>query len=168
MSAGGTHEVVIRTGPGFRTEVEAGRHRWVLDEPVRAGGTDEGPTPYDQLNAAIGACTAMTLRIYADRKGWPLEEVVVRLRHGRQHETDCEKCETEAVGIERIDREIELRGELTEEQRSRLLAIADRCPVKQTLERGLKIAPAVASVGRDQGEGGRTGAPASSARATGD
>ena len=143
MSLEGNGEVVVRTGRGFRTDVEAGRHRWVVDEPVSAGGTDEGPTPYDQLNAAIGACTAMTLRIYADRKGWALEEVVVRLRHGRHHEEDCERCETESVGIHRIEREVELVGDLTAEQRERLLAIADRCPVKQTLERGVKVSPAV-------------------------
>jgi putative redox protein len=141
---GAEGSVVIRTGQGFRTEVEAGGHRWVMDEPEEAGGTDEGPTPYDLLNAAIGACTSMTLRVYADRKGWPLEEVIVHMRHGQHHEADCERCETEEVGIHRIEREIELRGDLTDEQRKRLLAIADRCPVKQTLERGVKVSPAVA------------------------
>ena len=84
----------------------------------------------------------MTLRMYANRKGWPLEDVVVRMRETPSYASDCENCETQAVGIRRIERRIELNGRLTDEQRQRLLAIADRCPIKQTLERGLEIAPA--------------------------
>jgi uncharacterized OsmC-like protein len=129
-----------RTGPeGFRTEVTVGAHTLVADEPKSVGGAGGGPTPYDYLLASVGACTAMTLRMYASRKGWPLEEAVVRLRNARSHAADCENCETQAVGIRRLERQIELKGPLTAEQRERLLAIADRCPVKQTIERGIKI-----------------------------
>ena len=138
--------VTARVGAsGFRTEHRAGAHRWVADEPVAAGGSDEGPTPYDYLLGALSGCTAMTLRMYADRKGWPLEGVHVRMRTARSHEADCEQCETTPVGITRIEREVELEGPLTDEQRTRLLQIADRCPVKQTLERGIRVE---GSVGR--------------------
>lgn len=124
---------------GFRTDLRAGEHAWVADEPVALGGTDAGPTPYDYLLGALSGCTAMTVRMYADRKAWPLEAVRVRMRTARSHEADCEQCETKEVGITRIEREIELAGPLTDEQRKRLLQIADRCPVKQTLERGIRI-----------------------------
>ena len=126
--------VVVITGEGLRTEVEAGGHELVADEPTSLGGTDAGPTPYDYLLAGLGSCTAMTLRIYADRKGWPLESVTVRLSQDRIHATDCEECETEEGRVERIEREIELVGPLEEEQRCRLLEIADMCPVHRTLK----------------------------------
>src|SRR3712207_5945204 len=132
--------VSARTGAGgYRTELAAGGHTFVADEPANVGGHDGGPTPYDYLLGALGACTAMTLRMYASRKGWPLEEAVVRVRNARSHAADCADCETKQVGIRRLERQIELKGALTDEQRERLLAIADRCPVKQTIERGLKI-----------------------------
>ena len=132
--------LTVRNGAGsYRVEGAARGHRFVVDEPVAVGGTDAGPTPYDLLVAAVGSCTAMTLRMYAARKGWPLDEVIVRLRHGRSHEADCEQSEQQQVGIDHIERDVELVGALTDEQRSRLLAIADRCPVKQTLERGIRI-----------------------------
>ena len=139
--------VTARTGAaGFRTEITAGNHVFVADEPVSFGGTDGGPTPYDYLLAALASCTAMTLRMYADRKAWPLEEAVVRLRNARSYAADCANCEAQAVGIRRLEREIELRGPLTGEQRDRLLAIAERCPVKQTIERGIRV-EAVAAPG---------------------
>ena len=135
------HEVVVRLGAaGFRTEIEAGQHALVADEPVEVGGTNGGPTPYDLLAASLGSCTAMTIRIVAERRGWPLEGVVVGLRHRRVHEKDCETCATERVGIDQFDRWIELSGPLTEDQRAALLQIADRCPVGQTLTRGVRIA----------------------------
>ena len=124
---------------GFAQEISVGRHCLAGDEPTSAGGTDTGPTPYEALLGALGGCTVMTLRMYADRKGWPLERATVRLRTARVHEQDCEVCETEEVGPNDLEREIELTGALTDEQRERLLAIADRCPVKQTLERGIKV-----------------------------
>lgn len=125
----------------FRTELTARSHTFLADEPLDLGGTDAGPTPYEYLLASLAGCMAMTLRMYADRKRWPLEGVMVQLRSGRTHETDCENCETEDVGINRIERRIELRGPLSDEQRERILAIADRCPVKQTLERTLRVVP---------------------------
>jgi putative redox protein len=111
----------------------------IVDEPVAEGGTDLGPTPYECLLSALGACTVMTLRLYADRKKWPLESVTVHMRSGRSHEKDCEDCETKKVGIGQIQRRLELEGTLTAEQRTRLIEIADRCPVKQTLERGIRV-----------------------------
>lgn len=136
-------EIVVRTGAaGFRTEIVARGHTLVADEPIALGGTDEGPTPYDLLAAALGACTAMTIRFYADRRGWSLDDVTVRLRHSRVHEKDCEECETHEVGIDQLEREVELRGALTPEQRLGLLRIADRCPVGQTLARGMRVVPA--------------------------
>ena len=127
---------------GFRTEIETRAHRLRADEPVPLGGTDAGPTPYELLLGALASCTAMTLRMYADRKRWPLAGAEVRMRTARSHEPDCEQCETEKVGIGRIERTVELDGTLTDEQRARLLEIADRCPVKQTLERGIEVVDA--------------------------
>ncbi len=127
---------------GFRTEIETRAHRLRADEPVPLGGTDDGPTPYELLLGALASCTAMTLRMYADRKGWPLAGADVRMRSARSHEQDCEHCETEKVGIGRIERTVELHGALTEEQRARLLEIGDRGPVKQTLERGIEVVDA--------------------------
>jgi uncharacterized OsmC-like protein/catechol 2,3-dioxygenase-like lactoylglutathione lyase family enzyme len=134
--------VTTRIGAGYRTDVDVREHHFVADEPTKVGGTDTGPTPYDYLLGALGACTAMTLRMYANRKGWPLEDAIVRLRDARSYAEDCENCAKQPVGIRRIERQIELKGALTDEQRDRLLAIADRCPIKQTLERGLAIVSA--------------------------
>jgi putative redox protein len=123
----------------YRTDVLARDHAFTADEPVALGGTDAGPTPYEYLLGALGGCAAITLRMYADRKGWPLESVVVSLRTARSHEPDCEACERSEVGITRLERKIDLQGPLTEEQRRRLMLLADRCPVKQTMERGIRI-----------------------------
>lgn len=144
MTATASHDdgrwVSARVGPtGFRTELRARAHTLVADEPTNVGGTDTGPTPYELLLGALSSCTAMTLRMYASRKKWPLEGVTVQLRSARSHEADCERCDVEPVGIGRVERRVELDGPLTDEQRRRLLEIADRCPVKQTLERGMKI-----------------------------
>ena len=134
MAGSGESRVVVRTGEGLRTEMEAGGHTVVADEPEDLGGTDAGPTPYDLLLAALGGCTAMTLRMYADRKGWPLEGVAVRLSQDRSHATDCEEYETEEGRIDRIKREVDLEGPLDEKQRRRLLEVADMCPVHRTLK----------------------------------
>jgi putative redox protein len=123
----------------YHTEVAARSHAFAADEPVGLGGTDAGATPYEYLLGALGACTAITLRMYADRKGWPLEAVDVRLRTARSHEPDCEVCDTAVVGPHRLERQVVMEGPLTEEQRRRLLLIADRCPIKQTLQRGIRI-----------------------------
>ena len=140
------NEVVVRAGDrDFVTEISARGHTLIADEPVESGGTNAGPTPYDYLAAALGSCTAMTIRMFADRRGWPLEGVSVRLRHSRVHEEDCEGCEEGRVGIDQLEREVELTGPLTEEQHEGLLRIADRCPVGQTLARGIRIVPAQAA-----------------------
>ena len=131
--------IVVGTGAGrFQQRVTAGRHRFLADEPAGVGD-DTGPTPYDLLLAGLGTCTSMTLRMYADRKGWPLEHVEVRLAHHRIHADDCADCESSSGLIETVDRTIELHGPLTEEQRSSLLAIADRCPVHRTLTADVHI-----------------------------
>jgi putative redox protein len=109
------------------------------DEPEAVGGQDQGPSPYDLLLAALGTCTAMTLRLYADRKQWDLRRVEVRLRHDRIHATDCADCETKEGRIDRIQRVIGLEGDLDADQISRLLEIADRCPVHRTLTGEIKI-----------------------------
>ncbi len=141
-------QVVVRTGDdGFTTEVKAGRHSFLADEPSSVGGKDLGPTPYDLLIASLGACTSMTLRMYADRKGWPLEEVRVHLDHGKVHEQDCENCENENAKIDQIEREIELFGDLNDEQRQKLLEIADKCPVHRTLHGEIRVITKLAGLG---------------------
>ena len=132
--------VLVRTGSdGYRTEVLAGGHAQVADEPLAAGGTDRGPTPYDYLLTALGACTSMTLRMYADRKRWPLEAITVGLQHRKVHAVDCRECESHTGMVDRIQREIELSGDLDADQRQRLLEIADRCPVHRTLSAEIQI-----------------------------
>jgi uncharacterized OsmC-like protein/pimeloyl-ACP methyl ester carboxylesterase len=140
------NRVVARTQDGFQTEIQARHHALIADEPVAVGGTDLGPTPYDLIAAALGACTTMTLRMYADRKQWPLEEVVARLRHSRVHAEDEQRCETDEPRLDHLEREITLVGPLDEAQRARLLEIADRCPVHRTLSAGVHIDTALADV----------------------
>jgi uncharacterized OsmC-like protein len=138
--AGGPQEVIVHgRADGFAQEILAGAHRLKADEPPSAGGTDTGPSPYDLLCASLGACTSMTLAMYARRKQWPLESVTVRLRHSRIYAADCEECETKEGMLDRIERDIELKGELTAEQRARLLEIADKCPVHRTLTSEVNI-----------------------------
>ena len=142
-SAGDPREdtrVTTRTAAGaFRTEILAGGHAITADEPVAAGGENLGPTPYDLLAAALGACTSMTLRMYAERKGWPLDEAVVRLRHSKIHAEDEERCESGEARMDRLERQIALLGPLDHDQVARLLEIADRCPVHRTLSAGVRI-----------------------------
>lgn len=117
----------------FRQVVRSISHTWTADEPVSVGGDDAGPSPYDLLLGALGACTAMTLRMYADRKGWPLGPVEVLLDHDRIHARDCESCTTTEGRLDRIHRQIRLVGDLSPEQRAALLVIADKCPVHRAL-----------------------------------
>jgi uncharacterized OsmC-like protein len=132
--------VVVRgSAAGFAQEIQAGRHRIVADEPASVGGTDTGPSPYDLLLAALGACTSMTVGMYARRKAWPLEEVTVHLRHSKIHATDCAECETQEGMLGRIERDIHFTGPLTDEQRSKLLEIANKCPVHRTLTSEIDI-----------------------------
>jgi putative redox protein len=132
--------VIVRGGAdGLVQEVAAGAHLLRSDEPPALGGTDSGPTPYDLLLAALGSCTSMTVTMYARRKGWPLERVTVRLRHSRVYAEDCAACETQDAKLTVIDREIGLDGSLGDDQRARLLAIANRCPVHLTLTSKIEI-----------------------------
>jgi len=130
------HGVVeAHLGPeGFRNAIVAGRHRLVADEPASVGGEDAGPAPYDLLLSGLGACTTMTLRMYAKRKGWPLEGVKVRLTHARVPADECPECRAEGPRVDKIEKVITLEGPLDDAQRERLLAIADRCPVNRTLK----------------------------------
>jgi uncharacterized OsmC-like protein/pimeloyl-ACP methyl ester carboxylesterase len=132
---------VVEAGQGtFTEDIFAGRHRLRADEPESAGGNDTGPSPYDLLLASLGACTAMTLRLYADRKSLPLERVSVDLTHDKIHAADCAECETKDGHIDRIERLITLEGDLDDAQRAKLLEIADKCPVHRTLQSEVSIA----------------------------
>jgi putative redox protein len=132
--------LVRETGGGkFQQEIVSGPHRLLADEPVAVGGLDSGLSPYNLLLAALGACTAMTLRLYAERKKLPLERVCVRLTHNKIHAADCEDCETKEGMLDRIDRNIALEGPLDPGQRTRLIEIANMCPVHRTLESEINI-----------------------------
>lgn len=117
----------------YASRVVVNGHELVADEPSSLGGSDAGPTPYDLLLAGLGSCKVITMRMYADRKGWPLTAARVSLSHKRIHAADCATCDTKAGRIPRIDVQVELEGDLTSDQRRRLLEIADRCPVHRTL-----------------------------------
>jgi len=127
--------VVVAESPGFkfRQSIAAGSHPLTADEPKSVGGDDSGPTPYDLLLAGLGACTSMTIRMYAERKGIALEQVRVELRHDKVHVADCEECERGASKMDRITRRIFLAGDLNRQQREKILEIADKCPVHRTL-----------------------------------
>ncbi|NJN45469.1 MAG: alpha/beta fold hydrolase [Candidatus Competibacteraceae bacterium] len=139
-----TQPAVVETTPGsvqvretrhssLAQEIKIGIHTLPADEPVSLGGTDSGPNPYDYLLAALGACTNMTLRLYAQHKGLPVQRISVELNHEKIHAKDCEDCETQVGKIDRIERTITIEGDLTQEQQARLLEIAERCPVHRTL-----------------------------------
>jgi uncharacterized OsmC-like protein/fermentation-respiration switch protein FrsA (DUF1100 family) len=123
----------------FQQTVSIGPHRLLADEPIAAGGEDTGPGPYDFLLAGLGACTSMTMRMYADRKSLPLERVTVTLKHSKIHAEDCAECETKAGMLDQIDRTIAMEGALDAEQRGKLMEIADKCPVHRTLTSEIHI-----------------------------
>jgi len=125
---------VTETGDGpYAQLIETAAHHLVADEPADAGGKNTGPSPYDLLLAALGACTSMTMRMYARRKNWPLARVSVTLKHEKLHAEDCAECESREGRVDRIERAIRIEGDLDAEQRDRLMQIANRCPVHQTL-----------------------------------
>jgi len=126
-------------GVSFAQKIVAGSHHLTADEPAAAGGTNSGPTPYDLLLAALGACTSMTVGMYARRKSWPLESVTVRLRHSRIYAADCADCETKEGMLDRIERNVQFIGALTDEQRAKLLEISNKCPVHRTLSSEVDI-----------------------------
>jgi putative redox protein len=144
--AGQPSEVVVTSaGRGYAQTIQARGHTLLADEPVAVGGTDTGPDPYELLLASLGACTSMTVRMYASRKGWPLAGVAVRLRHQKVHADDCADCEKTTAYLDLIEKEIDLTGDLSAEQRARLLEIADRCPVHRTLTGQIRIRSMAAS-----------------------
>ena len=133
------HVIVRGDAKGFAQKIDIGSHHIVADEPVSYGGTDTGASPYDLLLAALGACTSMTIGLYARKKKWPLEKITVSLRHSKIHADDCEECETREGRIDRIYVEIQLEGALSDEQRAKLMEIADKCPVHKTLTSEINI-----------------------------
>jgi putative redox protein len=140
--------VVVQGGAaGFAQAITVGPHQLICDEPTHFGGTDKGPTPYDLLLAALGSCTSMTIAMYARRKHWPLESVTVRLRHGQIYAADCAACETKEGRLDHIERTVELTGVLSDDQRTQLLAIANKCPVHRTLMSEIHIETLLAPSG---------------------
>src|ERR1700719_4643500 len=132
--------VLVRgTSADFAQRIEVGRHHLTADEPVSFGGTDSGPSPYDLILAALGACTSMTIGLYARKRSWPVQRISVSLWHSKIHAKDCDDCETKEGRIDRIEMEIHLDGGLTDEQRAKLMEIAEKCPVHQTLTSEINI-----------------------------
>ena len=133
--------VVVRGGAGgFVQEITTGRHHLVADEPVSAGGNDRGPGPYDLLLAALGSCMSMTIALYARGKKWPLENVVIRLRHSRTYARDCADCVVrDDTLLDRIETQVQLSGALAPEQESKLMEVAHKCPVHRTLKSEISI-----------------------------
>lgn len=136
--------VVTGSASGFAQAIAVDNHHLTSDEPVAAGGTATGPTPYDLLAAALGACTSMTISLVARRRAWPLQSVTVRVNHSVVHAADCAACETVDGRVDRFDRTITLVGALDDAQRLELLRIADRCPVHRTLKAEVDIRTALA------------------------
>ena len=131
-------EVIVSSESGVLQEIVSGKHRWRADEPAPYGN-DTAPSPYELLLASLGACTSMTLRLYAQRKGFDLQRITVRLQHSRIHAMDCLECETKDGLLDRIDLKIELTGNLDDDQKARLLDIAEHCPVHKTLTSEINI-----------------------------
>ncbi len=117
----------------YKTVMTAGNHELFSDEPEEAGGGDTGPDPYDYLLMSLGACSVITMKMYADRKEWPVEDIYIELRHHKDHVKDCDDCDDPKAKIDKIEKEVILKGDLTEEQRERLLEISKKCPVHKTL-----------------------------------
>jgi putative redox protein len=146
-------QVVVTGDGGLRQQVWAGKHSLVVDEPAELGGEDSGPNPYELLLAALGACTSITLTMYAQRKGWPLEQVEVRLSHERVHANDCADCEEREGYLDVIEKEIVVGGELSDEQVTRLGEIAEKCPVNRTLHATVHTRQKIRRAGESAGAG---------------
>ncbi len=124
----------------FKTTLTAGKHELIADEPEHVeGGKDQGPDPYDYLLMSLGSCTVMTVKMYANRKGWPVENMYIELRHSKQHAEDCKNCEKDSSKIDVIEKELIIEGDLSEKQLNRLLEISERCPVHRTLMSDITI-----------------------------
>ena len=126
-------EVVVKFVRNYQQEAKTDQHTIIIDEAKDVGGDGKGPDPYDLLLTALGGCTSMTIMMYARRKEWPLEGVQVKLNHEKIHATDCDECITEEGKLDQITKTIYLKGDLTQEQKERILEIAERCPVNRTL-----------------------------------
>lgn len=137
--------VADMTREGLTQFLLDGRHGLSADEPIESGGEDQGPNPYELLLMSLGACTSMTVRLFARRRNWPLERTIVRLRHSRIHSTDCEQCADKPSLLDHIDVEIEFTGALTDQQRAQLKAIAEKCPVHRTLSSPISITTTLAA-----------------------
>lgn len=132
--------ITARSLKNYQVEIDAGNHQFIADEPVSAGGDDAGPSPYDYLLSALAGCKIITVQMYAQRKGWPLEGVEVRLSHTKIHAKDCQDCESDpSAKVDVIETEISFQGDLDEEQLTRLTEISKRCPVHRTLTSETKI-----------------------------
>ena len=132
-------DVVVRSQAGLTQRIDVRGHQLTADEPKDQGGNDAGPNPYELLLSALGSCTAITVRMYAQRKGWPLESIEVALQHERIHAEDCAECDTREGFLDRITKLITLRGPLDAEQRQRLMDVSERCPVQKTLQHEIHI-----------------------------
>lgn len=130
---------VVSERDPYVVEIRTSKHHWVADEPSDHGGSDEGPTPYELLLSAVGACTAITARMYAQRKGWPLESIRVELEHSRVRAEDCTDCQTERGYVSQIALQVSVEGNLDSFQQQRIFEIAGKCPVKRTLEGEIRI-----------------------------
>lgn len=133
------HVVVSGSGRNFLQEISSGSHRFQADEPVATGGGDAAPDPYDYLMASLGACTSMMTGLHARNRKWPLEKIVVSLRHSRVHARDCDECLTEDGMLDRIDVGVELAGPLSSEQHAELMRVAANCPIHQALTREINV-----------------------------
>ena len=140
MAEGTEPHVIVRgDAKGFTQNVQVGPHQLTADEPVSYGGTDSGPSPYDLILAALGSCTSMTIGLYARKRSWPVDKITVSLWHSKIHAQDCDDCETKEGRIDRINLEIHLDGALNDEQRAKLMEIAGKCPVHETLTHEINI-----------------------------
>lgn len=140
MTENESTSVIVRgTAEGFLQEINSGGHHLQADEPKEVGGNDAAPGPYEYLLMALGACTSMTIGLYARRKQFPLEKITVSLSHARIHAEDCETCETKQGLLDRIDLKIELTGPLTPDQRAKLMEVAGKCPIHRTLDSEIDI-----------------------------
>lgn len=123
----------------FKTIMTAGNHELIADEPEHIGGNDEGPDPYDYLLMALGSCSLITMKMYADRKNWPVEDIYIEMRHYKDHAKDCEDSKDPKAKIDKIDKDIFVKGDLTQEQLDRLKEISNKCPVHKTLLSDIEI-----------------------------
>lgn len=133
------HVIVRGDAKGFAQKIDIGPYHIDADEPVSYGGTDSGPSPYDFILGALGACTSMTIGLYARKRSWPVDKITVSLRHSKIHAKDCDDCETKEGRIDRVEMEIHLEGALTDEQRAKLMEVAGKCPIHQTLTHEINI-----------------------------